>query len=504
MINSKITISDLFLLANDYAPYHKRRHVNIVDDFSNVAIDKIEKKLANIEERFSKKEIDELINEYSTDEWIEATVISEVYSPNPKFDKILEIFSPKQRTILAIKKLEKVKNAQFKAWRTFISQYTKKSIEVEIEKFSEIKRKTPLDSTDNTKVLHVLLTVREVLSWKSNVEEKLIISWVFWLLAKDPLWRQHKLYHLSDTIKDLDTWKQRIQAHYNVLERKYWTKVIVEFHWSTVWRSFQTWAQVVQIIGQSSELAIARHGLKTSPKLFFMVNNADRSKYKNKKLAWASQCLWARVKDWRSNVIHEVIWVDNDLFSVFKKNIIALYVIEWIPWDPHYWDLSKGSQFRSLYNFPYVQFLNTISEWGCPPWFRVNKIKINDAILDLKIRSNEAILLDPDHYWNWKSLSAHKDWVIWLCKEIWARPDKDTVIWDFFHPDTWEKFESIEFIPTEYLGRQTWKICIWNWSSLSIDWTVFIELWVSKQKPEDVVEEVVRAPIGTRVVFRKK
>ncbi len=503
-MSKKITISDLFRLANDYTPYHKRRHTNIVDDFSNVAAEKIRDKEADIKKRFSEKELNDLIDEYSTDEWIEATVISEVYSPNPKFDKFLDIFSPKQRTLLAINKLEKVKKAQIDAWKIFISQYTKESIESEIEKFKEIKRKTPLDSPDNTKVYHVLLTVREVLSWKSDIEEGLIVRWVFWLLANNTWARQHKLYHLSDTIKDWDTWKQRIQAHYNVLERKYGTKVIVEFHWSTAWRSFQTWAQVVQIIGQSSELAIKKHVLKTSPKLFFMVNNADRSKHKNKELAWASHCLWARVRDWRSRVIHEVIGVDNDLFSVFKKNIISLYIIEWIPWDEHYWDLSQGSQFRSLYNFPYVQFLNTISEWGCPPWFRVNRLDINDAILDLEIWKNEAMLLDPDHYWNWKSLSAHKDWVIWLCKEIWAVPDEDIVIWDFFHPDTWKKFESIEFMPTEYLGKHTWKVCIWNWSSLSIDWTVFIELWVSKEKPEDIVEEVVRAPIGTKVVFRKK
>lgn len=496
----KITITDLFRLANDFTPKNKRAYQNIVADFTNVSKEKRELEAKELEKKFSQKEIDKLIDKYSTDEWISATTISNVYNPYSNLSELL-VINDKQRTILAIKKLKKVKDAQFDAWDKFVEQYDLESIEKEIENFNNIRRRTPLDAPHNTKIWHVLVAVKEYLSWWSNINKKHIVMWVFWMLAdkKDII----KLYHLSDTIKDWDTAQRRIQAHYNILERKYWVNVNVEFHGSSFWRSFHTWAQVIQIIWQSSEIALEKHWLKTCPKLFFMVNNANRSKHKNKKKAQWSQCLWARVQDWKSKVVHEVIWVDHDVFSVFKKNIIELYIIEWMIWDLHYWDLSKWSQFRSMHNFPYVQFLNTISEWWCPPWFRVKRIDIDENIPDLTIEKNEAVLLDPDHYGNGKSLCAHKNWIIWLCKELWVKLDKWILIWDFYHPDTNELMYSLDFIPTEYLWRHTGKKCIWNWSSKTIDWWVFIELWISAEKAWDIVPEVAKAPIWTKVIFRK-
>lgn len=498
----QITIRDLFKFANNYTPKDKRAHQNIVADFSNVAQEKVEKETKNLEKKCSEKEIQKLLDQYSTSEWIEITTISSVYSPNPKYEELLK-FTPKQRTILAIKKLDIAKDIQFKAWKKFVSQFNDKSIDEEIKNFEWIIRRTPLDCPNNIKILHILKAVKEQLSWKSDLSIKHIVAWVFWLLA-DKWDRTIKLYHLSDTIKDWDTAQRRIQSHYNILERKYWVSVDVEFHWSAFWRSFQTWAQAAQIIAQSSELAKVKHWLKTCPKLFIMVNNASRSKHKNKEKAQWSKCLWARVQDWRSMVVHEVIWVDNDVFSMFKNSIIELFVVEWMPWDPHYSDLSTWSQFRSLYNFPYVQFLNAISEWWCPAWFRVKEIDIDKNIPDLEIASNEAILLDPDHYGNGKSLSAHKNWVVWLCNELWVKLDHDSIIASFYHPDTDELLAELELIATEYLWKHTWKKCIWNWSSQNVDWTVFIEIWISAEKPWDKVKEVVESPIWTRVVFKKK
>ena len=500
MNDNNITITDLFNHANEFTPANKRHYYNIVADFTNVAKEKREAELDNLKKKLSTKEINAILDEFSPNDWILSTTISKIYNPYRHLDTLLK-FTPKQRTILCIKKLKKMKQKQADLWDKFVSQYDEKSIEKEITNFNNLKKRTPLDNHYNTKITHLLLAIREIIKWSSSIPKKHIIVWVFGLLAdKD---QTIKLYHLSDTIRDWDTAQRRIQSHYNILEKKYWVNVSVEFHGSTPWRSFQTWAQAVQIISQSSELALEKHELKTCPKLFLMVNNASRSKHINKKKAQWSECLWARVQDSKSKVVHEIVWVDNDVFSVFKDSILELFVVEWIPWDKHYSNLSKWSQFRSMHNFPYVQFLNAISEGWCPPWFRVKKIEIDEFIPDLIIKENEVMLIDPDHYWNGKSLSSHKNWIFWICKAIWAKPDKDKIIWDFFHPDTWEKISSIEFVATEYLWKHTWKKCIWNGSSKTMNGGVFIELWISKEKPEDIVPEVVDAPIWTRVVFRK-
>lgn len=501
MIYTLITIEDLFEVANRFTPKHKRAYQRIVADFTNVPKEKREKEIQTLNEILPTNRMDRLIDDFSCDDWINATMITDLFNPFSELEK-LKMFTPKQRTILAIKKLKKEKENQFTVWDTFVSQFDNESIKEEIARFSDVRKRTPLDSHYSIKISHVLEAAREQISQKSNIQKKHVVAWVFGLLAEKR--GIIKLYHLSDTISPLDTAQQRIQAHYNILEKKYWVKVEVEFHGSSSWRSFQTWAQAMQIIGQSTEIALDKHNLKSCPKLFIMVNNASRWKHTNKRKAQWSRCMWARVQDQRSKVVHEIIWVDNDVFSVFKSNILELFVIEWMEWDPHYGDLSKWSQFRSMHNFPYVQFLNAISEWWSPAGFRVKKVNVDEEINDFIIEKDEVVLLDPDHYGNWKSLSIYKNWIFGLCKALWAKPDKDTIIWDFFDPDTWEQLYSIEFIATEYLGRHTWKKCIWNWSSKTIDWSVLIELWISKKWPEDIVPEILSSPIWTRVKFRKK
>lgn len=500
-MNYKIDFEALFNLANEFKPKHRTDYYNIVDDFSNVAKEKVEKETNDLNSKLTKEEQEELLDRFTTDEWIEATTISDVYISNKKLEELLKL-TPKQRTLLAIRKLEKLKDKQIEVWRNFLSQFNKNSIEEEIVTFRWIMQRTPMDSPKNHKILHTLLAIKEQLSWESEAPENLVVRWVFWLLSSHD--EDIKIYYLSDTIKDLDTAKQRIKAHYDILERKYWVNSKIEFHWSAPSRSFQTWAQVIQLIWQSSEISFKKHWLKTCPKLFFLVNNADRWKHRNKEKAQWSECLWARVKENYSNVVHDIIWVDHEVFTIFKENIKELYMIEWIPWDEQYGDLSKWTQFRSLHNFPYVQFLNTISWWWAPAWFRVKKLDIEKSLYSLDIADDEAILMDPDHYWNWKSLSSHKDWIFGVCKTIWAKMDKDIIIWDFFHPDSWNKMFSMEFVPTEYLWKHTWEKCVWNWSSRGLDWKIFVEIWISKKEPDDIVKEVVEAPVWTRVKFRKK
>ena len=500
-INYKITFENLFYLANQYDKISKKDHNNIIYNFEKRDLKKINEEKKDLNLKLWEEGKKNLLNNFSTKEWIEATTISKLFIENKKLEILLN-FSEIQRTILALEKLESIRLKQKNSWREFIEQFDEKNIENEIKYFKWRIDRTPLDCPKNIKILHTLFAVKEVLSWKSTVSESLVMHWVFWLLAENK--ETVKIYHLSDTIKDWDTAKQRIKAHYNILQTKYWVKNFeVEFHGSWFSRSFQTWAQVIQLIWQSSEIALQKHKLKTCPKLYFMVNNASRSKHKNKEKAQGSQCLWARVEEKSTWVLHEVIWVDHEVFSVFRENIKELYVIEWMPWDEHYSDLSKWTQFRSLHNFPYVQFLNAIST-GSPAWFRVNKANIEDLIPKMDLAKNEAILMDPDHYWNWKSLSFHKDWIFWLCKELWVKMDKETIIWEFFHPDTEEKICEIEFIPTEFLWKHTWKKCAWNWSSRWLDWKIFIELWISAKLPTDRVKEIVEAPVWTRVVFRKK
>jgi len=500
-INYKISLSDLFYLANEYSPITKKNHNNILDDFAKRDLNEVKAHNKKLEEKISNSDKENLLDRFSTKEWVEATTISQLFTPNKKLEELL-IFSWVERTILALEKLENIRNKQKESWRNFVSKFTKKTIESEINYFTWKIKDIPLDSPENIKILHTLLAVKEVLSWKSTVSESLVMHWVFGLLTEHK--ETVKIYHLSDTIKDWDTAKQRIKVHYNILQTKYWIDNFeVEFHWSGFSRSFQTWAQVIQLIWQSSEIAHKKHRLKTCPKLYFMVNNASRSKHKNKEKAQGSECLWARVEEKSTWVLHEIIWVDHEVFSVFKDNIKELYIIEWMPWDEHYSDLSKWTQFRSLHNFPYVQFLNAVST-GSPAWFRVKKVDVDDIIPNMVLASNEVMLVDPDHYWNWKSLSVHKDWIFGICKDLWAEMDVDTLIWTFYHPDTEEKICEIEFIPTEFLWKHTGEKCAWNWSSRWLDWKVFIELWISAKLPTDRVTEIVEAPVWTRVFFRKK
>lgn len=475
-----------------YTPAEQQLRVSLLE------LQKKKKWKSNVEPRsFPDVTIDELKL------WVSVGTTPEKYSHLKQEDLI---------TILLFK-LEEADEKQKKEWKDFVR---KNSDPKEIQKEIAFLEEAPVDTPENKIRYHILKTLEIIIEQKAllkagklenyqKIPNDLVRRGVVGLLSDER--RRVKIHYLSDTIKDGDTTSIRIAEHYRILEEMFNVGIKVTAQGSAPGRSVQTGAQILQLIGQSAEISLEKHCLNKAPRLFFMVNNADRSKHRNKEKAQGSPCLWARVKDPRSNVVHDVIGVDWEVFSVLKEHIVDFFIVEGIPGNAAYADLSKGTQFRSLHNFPYPQLLNALSGGGAPAGFRLIAIDKEEYLNSIDLAANEIMMVDPDHYLNGKSLSAHRDGILGLCKALGAKLDEDRLIAKFYHPDTGaeiEKFSGMEFIPTEYLGKHTGENCVWNGSSRGLDGQIFVELGKSKGSADDAAEFIRELPIGTRVKFEKK
>ncbi len=414
-------------------------------------------------------------------------------------DENFQKYSRKQLTGILEQKLESNSNKQKDIWNDFVQ---KNANEEYIQKCLKCIWETPIDHRFNTIWYHIILTLKLIYEKENiSVPEELTRAGVFGLLNCVNEKTRVYIHYLSDTIRDTDTTNSRIVERYRILGKIFGIDINIDFLGSTPGRSYHTGAQVMQIIGQSAEIYLDKHKMNTALNLSIMVNNADRSKHKKKEKAAGSNCLWARVLDPKTKVLHDVIGVDNEVFSVFSDYIEELYIIHGMPGNEAFEDISQGTQFRSLHNFPYVQILNGISEGGAPPGFKISKVDKNEYLNHIKLEPNELILIDKDHYLNGKCLSTHQDGVLGLVKHLGVNLDEESLIGRCYHPDTNEVIKTLTLIPTEYLGRHPGKCCIWNGSSRGFEGKIIPEIGKSKDHAEDIAKFIRKFPIGTKIVL---
>lgn len=387
---------------------------------------------------------------------------------------------------------------QKKIWHLFVDSF--KSVK-EVETAIKARKLSTLESPDTFKEILILQTVLNLKLGKMNIKERLIRRGVYGLLNASPQ-QYTTIHYLSDTIADGDVAQSKIWNHYKILESMYGAKISMHMLGSGFGASVQTGFQALQLIGSHTEIETAFHDRPHPSRLSIFVNNASRRKHSGKELAEGSKCLWARVRDPKTQIVHDVIGVDNDVFAPFYQGIHELYVIEGIPEHSFFGDLSRGTQFRSLNNFPYPQFLNAISGGGSPAGFEVRKVDKADVIQPINLEADEFLLADKDKYLNGKCLCAHPDGVIGLMHHLKGTMDDGALTASFTYNG--EKVsEDLTFIPTKYLGKHGGENCIWNGSSRGLGGEVFPEVGKSVGEDEVMAEFVRDLPLGTKIKFRK-
>ncbi len=481
---------DLQSAANEFTPEQRQIRKQLILQKRMIPVEK------RIEIQKQREEIKEVLSEISDENLLSGNLSFSPINLNPN----VFLFE-------ALKRLRNPYLDQKHGWEEFLTANENlDAIERELEQIKAY----PLDSPERKRRELVLQTLKNQIEGKLQVPEYLVRLGVLGLLNASPN-TTTKIYYLSDVIAPSDVAKTRILNHYDILEQTLGVDLeVIPPLGSTAGRSLQTGAQALQLIGSHSELEADYHRRRQPSHLSIFVNNADRSKHGGKELAEGSKCLWARVQDPKTNVIHDVIGVDNEVFAPLYDYIVDLFVIEGIPRDENFGDLSNGTQFRSLKKFIYPQALNAISGGGAPPGFEIRKVEKSEVIPKIEIKPNEMILVDPDHYGNGKSLCAHPDGIIGICEYLGVEVDPDDpekqekLVATFYHPDTGEKIDTQDFLPTKYLGKHPGENCIWNGSSRGLDGVILPEIGISKENPDDEVELIKELHIGTRIVLEKK
>lgn len=363
----------------------------------------------------------------------------------------------------------------------------------------------PLNSIEETRLMLIL---QSALASKrgdlKGVSTDLVVRGIMGLLNSDL--KRKKVFYFSDTIKDGDIAKSKIRDHYEIINERYGVYIqVVDYIGSVPGRSLQTGSQVLDLLGSRAELESDYHKNSIFRSLNIFINNASRAKFAGKDKAQGSKCLWARVRDPKTNVLHNIIGVDNEAFIPLREYIEDLYIINGIPGHDKLEDLSKGTQFRSLKHFIIPQALCTITSGGCPPGFSVTKVDISEQIQNLNIQPNEVIMTNPDHYHNGKSLCSHQNGIIGLAEHLGVELDSE-VRAEFYHPDTNEMISERTLVLTTHLGKHGGKDTIINGSSRGLNGFVLPEIGRSWDKSSfnDYAYFIKELPIGTRVKLFKK
>ncbi len=382
------------------------------------------------------------------------------------------------------------------SWDAFINEVHETEITNYLKYLSQLSINT-IQETRNILVLKSVLAIKQGLL--DSVPKELVVRGILELLHADS--DRKKVYYFSDTIKDGDIAKSKIQDHYEIINERYGVDIqVVDCISSIPGKSLQSGSQIIDFLGSRAELESEYHLNKIHKSAHILVNNASRAKFADTEYAQGSDCLWARVRDPKTNALHNIIGVDHDAFIPFREYIDSLFIIKGFPSHPKLSDLSKGTQFRSLKYFIIPQALCTITKGGCPPGFAVTKVDIHHQIPKLEIGKDEVIIVNPDHFLNAKSLSNHPDGILGISRHLGVTLDSEVKA-DFFHPDTNELIDTRVLIITEYLGKHSGKDTITNGSSRGLNGYILPEIgrsW-SKSNSNDYAFYIKKMPIGTRV-----
>ncbi|WP_026808818.1 hypothetical protein [Arenibacter latericius] len=381
-------------------------------------------------------------------------------------------------------------------WDSFISEVQEADIARYLSELSHLSVNTVEES-------RLILILRSALAIKrgqlDTVPNELIVRGVMDLLRANG--KRKKVFYFSDTIKDGDIAKSKIRDHYEIINEKYGAFVqVVDYIGSTPGRSLQTGSQILDLLGSRAELESDYHENTIFRSVNIFVNNASRAKFAGEDESKGSNCLWARVRDPKTNALHNIIGVDNEAFMPFREYIEELYIINGVPDHNKLSDLSKGTQFRSLKHFIIPQSLSAITRGGCPPGFAVTKVDVNDQIPALEIGPDEVIMVNPDHYFNGKSLSKYANGIIGIAEYLGVELDSEVKA-VFFHPDTNEIMDTRTLIITDHLGKHGGRDTIINGSSRGLNGFILPEIGRSWDKSSfnDYAYYIKEMPIGTRV-----
>ncbi len=385
-------------------------------------------------------------------------------------------------------------------WNAFVN----KIHEAEINHYLKGLSQLPINTTQESRYMLVLksaLAIKQGLL--DSVPKELIVRGIIELLHANS--NSKKVLYFSDSIKDGDIAKSKIQDHYGIINERYGVNVQVAGYISSIpGRSLQSGSQIIDFLGSRAELESEYHSNKIYRSVHILVNNASRAKFAGHENAKGSDCLWARVRDSKTNTVHNVIGVDNDAFIPFRESIDDLFIIKGVPNHPKLSDLSQGTQFRSLKYFVIPQSLCAITKGGCPPGFVVTKVDVDKQIPKLAIQKDEVILVNPDHFLNAKSLSYHPDGILGISRYLGVPLDSEVKA-EFFHPDTHELIDTRVLIITEHLGKHSGKDTIINGSSRGLNGYILPEVGKSWNKSSfnDYAFYIQKMPIGTRVKISK-
>jgi len=386
-------------------------------------------------------------------------------------------------------------------WSSFLDKTEEKEILDYLLSLSNLSVNTVEES-------QLMLILKSALAIKrgllDSVSKELLVRGIMGLLRTDTI--RKKVFYFSDTIKDGDIAKSKIRDHYEIINERYGANIqVVDYIGSTPGRSLQTGSQVLDLLGSRAELESDYHNNTIYRSANIFVNNASRAKFVGKEKSQGSNCLWARIRDPKTNAIHNVIGVDNEVFMPFIEYIEELYIINGMIDHEKLEDLSKGTQFRSLKHFIIPQALCAITRGGCPPGFAVTKVDVSDQIPKLEILSDEVIMVNPDHYFNGKSLSSHQNGVIGIANYLGVELDSE-VKTEFFHPDTNELIDTRILTITTHLGKHGGKDTITNGSSRGLNGYILPEIGKSWDKSSfnDYAFYIKELPIGTRIKLSKK
>lgn len=386
-------------------------------------------------------------------------------------------------------------------WSSFLKRTKEEDIAVYLEGLSSLTVNTVEES-------RMILILQTALASKNgqleSLSSDLVVRGVMGLLNSD-LTRK-KVFYFSDTIKDGDIAKSKIRDHYEIINERFGVYIqVVDYIGSVPGRSLQTGSQVLDLLGNRAELELDYHKNTIFRSSNIFINNASRAKFAGKEKSQGSNCLWARVRDPKTNVLHNIIGVDNESFTPFRDYIEELYIINGVPGHNKLVDLSKGTQFRSLKHFIIPQALCTISNGGCPPGFAITKVEVSEEIPSLDIQPNEVIITNPDHYYNGKSLCSHQNGILGLADYLGVELDSE-VRAEFYHPDDNKLLDERTLVLTAHLGKHGGKDTIINGSSRGMDGYILPEIGRSWDKSSfnDYAFFIKEMPIGTRVKLYKK
>lgn len=208
---------------------------------------------------------------------------------------------------------------------------------------------------------------------------------------------------------ELDATRIRVYEHRKEIEGRYGVKLEVFDQGTSILCPEQCGFNVLVALNQARRADLD----KRIESRFVVLNNAARlteaDGIEGGAAAAASSSLLYFSFDLGDGVLHHGVAYGQHTLTFLKPYITEIYEIE---------GTDRGSQFRSLEYEQHVATLSAMADGALPACYQARQLQVSDAVPDLKLKPNQAMLIGRDKFGNGLLATKAGDWIdAVLCEE---------------------------------------------------------------------------------------